>query len=197
MGLELEFKYKLENQERFDTLLEALKQRYPGHWEKVKMETEYFDTADSFLASRRWTLRIRCENGSSILTLKTPLEGRARGEWEVPEGTLPEGLMSLVRRGAPEELAELYNRPLRSRCGARFSRRLRLLELPEAQVELALDKGVLLGGGKELPFWELEAELKAGSAEALARWCRELAREMGLEEEPRSKFSRASGLAEV
>lgn len=197
MGQELEFKYKLENQEQYDALRASLEERFPGGWEKVNMETEYYDTQDLFLASRKWTLRIRYENSTGILTLKTPGTGRTRGEWEVPEGTLPGGLMSLVRRGAPEELMEVYHMPLQSRCGARFHRLRCLAEVPGAQMELALDRGVLMGGGKELPFWELEAELKAGDGEALARWCGQLAREMGLREELRSKFIRASRLAEA
>lgn len=196
MGQELEYKYKLENQVQYEAVRTILEERFPGGWETVKMETEYYDTQDMYLSSRQWTLRIRCENGSGVLTVKTPGNGRIRGEWEVPEGTLPDGLISLVRRGAPEELMELYQQPLRVRCGARFHRLRRVVELPQVRVELALDRGVLMGAGKELPFWELEAELKDGDAEALLTWCGSLAREMDLTEEPRSKFVRASGLAE-
>lgn len=195
MGRELEYKYKISDQARFDGLREALLARYPGGWEQVKMETDYYDTPDFRLAARRWTLRIRCENGVGVLTVKTPGQGRTRGEWAVPEGTLPGGLMALVRRGAPEELMELYDCRLRRVCGARFRRLRRLVEIPGATVELALDRGVLLGGSKELPFWELEAELKDGEGQALANWCEALASEFSLPEECRSKFVRASALA--
>ena len=194
MAQELEFKYTLAGQSQFDALRELLQTRYPGNWEPIKMETDYYDTPDRRLAAKNWTLRIRYENEVSVLTVKTPVQGRLRGEWEVVEGTLPTGLMALVRRGAPEELMELYQASFRPVCGARFRRLRRIVELPGATAELALDRGVLLGGSKELPFWELEAELKAGDGQALGRWCEALARERGLTEETRSKFARALSL---
>lgn len=194
MAQELEFKYKISGQAQFDALRELLQSRYPGNWETVKMETDYYDTRDRRLAAKNWTLRIRFENRVSVLTVKTPGQGRVRGEWEVPEGTLPGGLMALVRRGAPEELMELYNATLFSVCGARFRRLRRIVEVEGARIELALDRGVLLGRAKELPFWELEAELKEGDPHALGRWCEAFAAEQGLTEEHLSKFARATAL---
>ena len=62
-------------------------------------------------------------------------------------------------------------------------------------MELALDQGYLLGGGKELPFSEVEVELKSGSEEAAVRFGQALAREMNLKPESRSKVARARALA--
>lgn len=194
MAQELEFKYGLKDQARFDALTQALMAQYPGHWAPVRMESVYYDTPDRRLSARRWTLRIRRENDLRVLTLKTPGAGRARGEWEVPGGTLPQGLEDLIRAGAPQALRALCGTALAPVCGAKFCRRKRLLEIPGAVLELALDQGKLLGGDREQPIWELEAELKAGSGEALALWCEALAERYGLQEEPQSKFQRASCL---
>ena len=69
------------------------------------------------------------------------------------------------------------------------------LEIPGATAELALDRGVLLGGGQELPFAEVEVELKAGSEAAVTAFADDLARRFRLEPEPKSKQQRALALA--
>ena len=68
--------------------------------------------------------------------------------------------------------------------------------LPLASVELALDRGVFLGGGKQQPFAEVEVELKEGSEEAAVRFAGKLARDFGLTPEHRSKIARARALAD-
>ncbi|OLA29739.1 MAG: hypothetical protein BHW33_05910 [Firmicutes bacterium CAG:137_57_8] len=192
MGLELEFKYALTGPGQLEELLQELEKAF-GPWEAVEMETVYYDTPDQALAARHWTLRVRQENGRPVLTVKTPGPGRARGEWELPGGGLAD-LSKLQTLGAPWEVTSLQPDQLLPRCGARF-RRLRLLAcLPDAVAELALDQGVLTGGGRDLPFWELEAERKGGSGEALAQWCRSLSEAWHLQEETRSKFARAASL---
>ena len=79
-------------------------------------------------------------------------------------------------------------------CGARFIRRARTITLPNATVEFALDQGVLLGGHKELPLYEVEVELKDGEPAAAAAYAVELALTYGLQPEPKSKFKRAYDL---
>lgn len=194
MGKELELKYRIDDQERYACICTLLEERYPENWEQITMATEYFDTTDRRLARRHWTLRIRMENGVNVLTCKTPASDGSRNEWKVHEGSLPNGLMALVRRGAPEELMELHDMPLLAVCGARFTRRRRVIDLGDARGELALDRGVLMGGGKELPFWELELELLEGNAQRIYDWCSSFAEENDLSQESRSKFARASSL---
>ena len=62
-------------------------------------------------------------------------------------------------------------------------------------MEIALDEGVLLGGGRELPIREVEVELKSGSEEAAVAFAKELAAAYGLLPENKSKFRRAQMLA--
>ena len=62
-------------------------------------------------------------------------------------------------------------------------------------MELALDRGVLLGGGKELPFAEAEVELKQGRDGDAVAFATELAARFGLIPEPKSKLRRALSLA--
>ena len=58
-----------------------------------------------------------------------------------------------------------------------------------------MDRGILLGGGKELPFAEVEVELKSGSEEAALTFAKALAAEFGLIPEAASKYKRALTLA--
>lgn len=193
MAQEIELKYGLDDDIQFSDLLAGMRRTYPGNWQEISMRTYYYDTSDKALSSKHWTLRIRLENNVAVLTLKTPGVGLSRCEWELPEGEIPDDLPQLVDMGAPKELLNL--KPLQILCGARFLRHCCTIEIPGGKVELALDQGILLGGTKELPFWELEAELKQGEPQALTAWCEELAKTWNLHEETRSKFVRASRLA--
>ena len=80
-------------------------------------------------------------------------------------------------------------------CSARFTRLAKQIEVPGGKVELALDQGVLIGKGKELPFAEVEVELKEGSDDVAADFAKALAEEFGLIPESKSKFVRAMALA--
>lgn len=188
MGQEIEHKFKGK-----EALFALLARDYPG-LSPISMETAYFDDASRTLAGRQWMLRRRLENGDSLCTLKTPLPDGSRGEWEIRERDLPRALLQLVALGAPDELSTLG--PLIQVCGARFLRRARLVAADGATFELALDQGVLLGGGRELPFWEVELEYKSGDLAAFRRYCEAFAHAYGLEPEPRSKFARAYALAQ-
>ena len=63
-------------------------------------------------------------------------------------------------------------------------------------MELALDEGVLLGGGKEEALLEAEVELKSGEDDDAIRFAQSLAQRFSLTPEPKSKLARAKALAE-
>ena len=81
-------------------------------------------------------------------------------------------------------------------CGAKFIRLAKLLELEDCTVELALDRGCLMGGGREESLQEVEVEYKAGSEEAAVAFAKALAAEFGLIPESGSKYRRALALAQ-
>ena len=190
MGKEFELKYAA-----MAAQLEILKERYPG-LRPIRMETTYYDNAAGDFSRLKWTFRRRMENGISVCTLKTPMAGLGRAEFEVEWGDLLDAVPLLLQQGAPAELAALVAGGIIERCGARFTRLAGTLELPGCTAELALDEGVLLGGRKELPFTEVEVELKAGSEEAVVAFAQALAAELGLVPEKQSKVARARQLAE-
>ena len=189
MGREFELKYAATAQD-----LEILKERYP-HLRPIAMETTYYDNEAGDFSRLRWTFRRRMENEKSICTLKTPAGGWGRAEFEVECDNIMESVPLLRKVGAPAQLLLLTEQGVQPSCGAKFTRLAGLLEFPDFTAELALDEGILLGGGKELPFTEVEVELKEGSEEALTAFAESLAAELGLRAEPRSKVARARQVA--
>ena len=190
MGREFELKYAAAAAD-----LEKLKARYP-HLRPIAMETTYYDNENGDFSRLRWTFRRRMENGNSVCTLKTPAGGWGRAEFEVECPEIMESVPLLRRLGAPVQLLLLTEHGVRPTCGAKFTRLAGLLEFPEFTAELALDQGLLLGGGRELPFAEVEVELKAGSEEALTAFAEKLAAELGLNPEHKSKVARAQALVQ-
>ena len=189
MGREFELKYAATAEH-----LEALKVRFP-QLAPIAMETTYYDSPDGRMGSMHWTFRRRMENGRSVCTLKTPLAGLGRAEWETECGDILEAVPALCAMGAPKQLLLLTAGGVVESCGARFTRLAGLIRLADATVELALDEGVLIGGGRELPFREVEVELKDGSEAAAVAFAEALATEFGLTAEPKSKVARARSLA--
>ena len=189
MGRELEWKYKADPAQ-FASLLAD----FSGLTETA-METTYYDSPFRRLGILRWTLRRRMENGVSVCTLKTPAEDGSRNEWEVNCGNIMAAIPKLCQLGAPMELMAVSVSGVIPVCGARFTRKSRLMTLADCTLELALDQGILTGNGREQSLMEVEVEYKSGSEEAAVRFAAELAAKYGLETEAKSKFARAMALA--
>lgn len=188
MATEYELKYQATPQ-----VLQAVEAAFSGDWMQIQMETAYYDTPSGALSRRRYTLRRRLEGGASVCTLKTPA-GEARNEWETECESIEAAIPKLLAMGCPEELKQLAGEGLVHICGAKFMRLAKTVPLENCTVELALDKGELLGGGKTQPLCELEVELKAGKAEDCAVFAKALAEQFKLQPEEKSKFARALAL---
>ena len=190
MGREFELKFRTEA-----SVLAEIQEKY-GAFTPISMETTYYDTFDLKLAFHHWTLRRRMENHVSVCTFKRPHQDGGRGEWEVEAPNIMDGVMKLCQNGADWELMRIAASGLMETCGARFTRHAALIELEDCTVELALDRGCLMGGSREEPLCEVEVEFKDGSEEAAAAFAGQLAEAFGLTAEQRSKYSRALALAQ-
>ena len=190
MGREFELKYAAT-----EATQAAIRDAY-GPWREIRMETTYFDTPDGALAARHMTLRLRRENNDTVCTLKTPLPDGSRSEWECAAADITEGIRLLMAQGAPRVAAELAGSGVIPRCGARFTRLAAEVATADGTAELALDSGILLGGGREMPLCEVEIELKSGTEAAAVSLAQALAGEYGLRRESGSKFRRALALAQ-
>ena len=189
MGAEYERKFRATPE-----ILKAVEEAFPGTAHVISMETTYYDTPSRALSQRHYTLRRRLENGISVCTVKAPA-GSARGEWETECDSITQAIPLLLAMGCPADLEVFVREGLIPVCGARFPRLAKTLSLPEGTVELAMDQGVLLGGGREIPLCEVEVELKSGPRAVCDRFAGELAARFALTPEPMSKFARARHLA--
>lgn len=185
MGYEFELKFRANPE-----ILEKMGRDFPAD-EVFRMRTTYYDTEDGALSEKRLTLRCRRENDISVCTLKTPTGGVGRGEFEIRCDSIEKAIPELCKLSG----VELPHSGLVPVCGAEFTRQAKTLVLPDCTVELALDQGVLTGGGKEIPLFEVEVELKAGSQECAVAYAQALAAGYGLILETKSKFRRALDLA--
>ena len=190
MGREFELKFRADAEK-----IAAIREKY-GEFVTVSMETAYYDTPNCALSPLYWTLRRRYENGKSVCTLKTPAPGGARGEWETECGEIMDAIPKLCKLGAPMRLIALTIDGVEQVCAARFTRLAKKIVLEECTVELALDRGVLIGGSREEPLAEVEVELKSGSEEAAVAFANTLAAAFGLVPETGSKYRRALALAQ-
>ena len=189
MGRELEYKYASTEEVQAELL------KTYGDFQQIQMETTYYDTPDRLLSAAHITLRLRKENDEVVCTLKTPLPDGSRGEWECNATDIEGGIAQLLSLGAPAALKALTAGGVEPTCGARFTLKDRRSRHCNALAELALDHGVLLGGGKQLPLCEVEIEQKSGSDAATAALAAQIAAIYRLSQEPYSKFRRASDLA--
>lgn len=190
MGIEFELKFRATPAQQ-----EAIRASVPAQEQQFFMETTYYDTPDGELTKRRYTLRRRLENETSVCTLKTPADTYGRREFEINCESIEKALPELCRLSGIPELPTLLQKGLQTVCGAAFTRIAKTINLADCTVELALDRGILIGGGRELPLCEIEVELKDGSREAAQAYALELAELYGLAQEPYSKFQRANALA--
>ena len=189
MGIEFELKYRATPE-----ILKQVAQNVRGEVQRYAMHTTYYDTADGLLTRQHCTLRRRMENEASVCTLKMPTGGAGRAEYSVECPDIQEAIPELCKLSRFSEQEALLS-GLQEVCGARFDRTYITVEIPGAVVELALDTGILTGGGREAPLCELEVELKSGSQAAVVVYGKALALRYGLQPETKSKFRRAYLLA--
>ena len=189
MAIEYELKFRATP----DVQAEIL-HHVTGEQTLLQMHTTYYDTPEGSLSARHYTLRRRMENGVSVCTLKAPARGYGRGEWEVQCDSIEKAIPMLCELGAPEDLQELTSGTVIQVCGAKFTRIAKTVTFEDGVLELALDEGVLTGGGKEIPLCEVEMELKEGPPELADQYARILSVKYGLTPEKDSKFRRALAL---
>ena len=190
MGVEFEVKFRATPE-----ILAQIRKEISGEEEQYQMETTYYDTPAGTFSAHRCTLRRRMENDRSVCTLKAPAQGYGRREWEVDCDSVEQAIEKLCKLGVSEELLAPAKEGLIPVCGARFTRIAKTVTLDDGTAELALDQGILMGGGKQIPLCEIEVERKTCGEDACVIYAAFLSKHYQLEQEPESKFRRAQLLA--
>ena len=186
MGYEFELKFRAD-----ENTLALLRREVAGEEKTYHMHTTYYDTPDGGLSAKRYTLRRRMENDVSVCTLKVPAKGDGRGEFETVCDTIEAAIPELCKLSG---LAEMEGITIQEVCGARFTRIAKTFVWQGTTMELALDKGELFGGGRTIPLFEVEVELKEGSEAAVRAFGAFLSVAYGLQPEKASKFRRGLAL---
>ncbi|OOF55345.1 CYTH domain-containing protein [Rodentibacter myodis] len=149
----------------FNVLAQHLQQFNPLEHQRIFLGNTYYDYPDHFLAKQKMGLRIRQENQTITLTLKT--DGQVVGGLHSrPEYNLP-----LVEKETPtnEMLRTLYPfeqlpiTPLQPIFSTDFDRTFWLIPFRDSKIEVAFDQGKIVSGGHLQPICEIEFELKEGN----------------------------------
>lgn len=159
-----------------------------------QLDATYFDTADHALRKAGFGLRVRDGEGGRKQTLKSASAGGvfSRGEWEERIAGPGPDRDALARTPAA---AMLEGEALAPVFTTRVERTVRIVQVGEAVIEAALDRGELRADGRQVTVCELELELKSGQPEALFSLARDLAKRVPLRLSLISKAERGYGLA--
>lgn len=183
--------------------------------EAVRMEALYFDTADHLLQARTISLRIRQENEHSVLTIKAPLKHprhsqttalfeRQEWEWSLtdfqPGDDLIEQSLAAIHKQLPAFPAFIRDILLQSEgliplYKASFIRHRASLTNADAELELAVDQGKLIGTYGQEHVHEIEVEMKSGDPAVLDTLSVMLQQNKGLGLQAQSKAARLSRLS--
>lgn len=189
MGIEYELKFRATEE-----ILQQVAAAYPEGHTHFHMQTTYYDTPSGGLSARHYTLRRRMENEISVCTLKTPAGNDSRQELEIKCEDIGEAVSRFAQMGAPEDFLPVTAEGITPICAADFHRTAITLTFSDCTLELALDRGTLIGGGRTVPLCELEIELKEGTPFSVQVFALELVSRYGLVPEKYSKFRRALAL---
>jgi triphosphatase len=147
----------------------------PGEPIVTPLHAVYYDTPKLALRKAGLSLRIRRGGEGAIQTVKAAGPGTAglfaRSEWEQPvDGDAPE----LDETNPVTLLLGDKTRKLVPAFEVIVERRAWLIKHDDAQIELILDRGRVTAGEREAPVFELELELRSGTASALFAAARKL-----------------------
>ena len=155
----------------------------------------YYDTADSELRGRGYSLRVRSAGERFIQTVKSLDAGAGlfeRGEWEYQiDGPAPdsEKLWSTPLAGLNVEELQPVIRSDVHRTACRLRR-------DGAEIELDLDEGTMTAAGRRLPVHEIEIELLRGDASSAIALARRIAGDVPVKLGVMSKAERGFALAD-
>lgn len=166
---------------------------------RLTLNNTYYDTKDGALSRERMAYRVRVTDGrayeATIKTKGTSTGGLSvRGEFTVSlkdERPVTEGFPPDVTRHLKDLL---HGESLVPTVTITFLRHAMDLAVGKSRVELSLDEGIIESGSHSQPLREVELELKEGDPAALFVLVSQLAGELPLYPEDRSKLERGLSL---
>jgi inorganic triphosphatase YgiF len=163
-----------------------------------RLETVYYDTPERLLYQHGMSLRVRRSGKRFIQTLKLLADsGRplTRRQWEAPADDVTPDLARFPADEIGGPMTALTNDALVAVFATKVRRHARLLDLPDASVEIAFDAGMIEAGERREVLSEIELELKSGNAGVLFDLGTQLLDAAPLQVGTRSKAERGYALA--
>ena len=179
MATELEIKLTLTESAQQQALDWLLSLPLAEKGSRKTLVNRYYDTPDAALNQARAALRVRQAGDRYIQTLKTRGEfvngahNRQEWEWDLAG---PELDLSLLEQTPLHNQVDLSD--LQLAFETNFQRQEIILKDGDNKIEVAVDAGQILGGGKTMPLHEVEFELKAGDADCLMQQASRLAEQV-------------------
>ncbi|HLV77812.1 MAG TPA: CYTH domain-containing protein [Marinobacter sp.] len=176
MAIELEIKLTVSETAQARALDWLVRQPEASKGSAKTLSNRYYDTADAALNRARAALRVRQAGDRYIQTLKTQgqftggAHRREEWEWELASPELDLSLLARTPLAGQVDLAALQ-----LVFQTNFQRQIVMLTTAESEIEVALDTGEVVGGGRSRPLHEVEFELKTGEPDELIRWAKALA----------------------
>lgn len=161
----------------------------------IKMKAIYYDTTDGFYERNRIAYRVRQENDCLVATYK---EGKINEQGVFERLEINKNVNSLepnIEIFSKEE--KIWNKIKKSKDKTfvpvvitDFVRDCINLIWGKSVIELALDRGLIKAGDKQVPICELELELKKGDIKDLIELKQELEKMFKLQASTISKYKR-------
>ncbi len=158
-----------------------------------RLRAVYFDTAEFDLRRANLSLRLRCDDGHWVQTLKSGpgVVSRDEDEHAAPDarlrlGRLAQSPMQARLMALRDELRPVFETHVR--------RKVFLLDCDGAQIEAAFDEGEVRAGAERDEISEIELELKGGATAGLIQAARRLAGAPGFRLALTSKAARGYAL---
>lgn len=168
MSPEIELKLSA-NQDVINSIKQELSHFKLIKQQQVFSQNSYFDTQDYFFSTQKMGLRVRTENDTYTMTLKTA--GKEQGGLHIrPEYnvalTEPMPNLTLFSQYPELQLAQDYQTlqaTLQPIFSTNFQREYYVLETGKGtQLEIAIDQGKIEANQQQAPISEIEIELKSG-----------------------------------
>ena len=163
-----------------------------GNSHASRVISTYYDTTDTRLWRKGYSFRLRRNREGYELTLKHE-SGFVRGEW-TSRVNAPVADISRLPATAPHHDLDLGTCDIVPVCASDITRRQKLLNANAASIEVSLDVGRIVAGGRETPVAELEFELLSGPVADMLRHVRSILADHGLSAFTCSKAARGMTL---
>jgi uncharacterized protein YjbK len=201
-NVETEIKLALEKK-KIKALLNSpliLRKTVKDSTKDLKLVTIYYDTPDLNLQKAGLAYRVRQCGKKYEATVKTDKASSGgiscRSEYNIPLEDAHPVVAGFAEQGLEADLPGLIgDEALLPLFKVSVKRQVRLLNLSKTtKVELAVDQGQILAGKKRDKILEIELELKSGKLSELLAYTAQLAGEVPLFPEKRSKYVRGLAL---